>query len=619
MARKTPPDRQRGSGSKSRRAKYVRSRRSLLFEVAWEVCRQVGGIYTVIRSKVPEATKTWKERYCLIGPWDPASSPLEFETGTPEGPIAKAVEALSRRGFEVHYGTWLITGRPQVVLISPASPAVRLDQAKYFLWKHQQIDCGNDVMVSEVVAFAQCVEEFFAELIPHLDDAALPVAHFHEWMAGAAIPALRRRKMPLATVFTTHATLLGRYLASNDGWFYDHVPFVDWLADARRFSIEAKVRLERAAAHDAHVFTTLSEVTDYECEHLLGRKADLLTPNGLNIERFVALHEFQNLHREYRERIRQFVMAHFFPSYRFDLDKTLFFLTSGRYEYRNKGFDLTLEALARLNAQMRVQRVDRTVVFFLITRRPYDHIHPEVLNSRAVMEEMRHTCREIQQAFGEQLFLATTENRDVRPAELLDERWWLRLQRLRHAWRAHRLPLVVTHQLVDNDRDEVLNQLRYLKLINQPDSPVKVVYHPEFVSATDPVFGLEYDQFTRGCHLGVFPSFYEPWGYTPQECAARGVPAITSDVSGFGTYLMNSMSDHASRGLYVVHRRMHTFDVAAEELAGQMMAFLKQDRRQRIDQRNRVERSMEQFDWSRLCSQYNQAHELAIRAVFDVN
>ena len=165
-------------------------------------------------------------------------------------------------------------------------------------------------------------------------------------MGAAAIPEIRRLNLPVATVFTTHATLLGRYLATGDNWFYNHLPNINWHADAKRYNIEARVLLERAAAHGAHVFTTVSSVTAQECEHLLGRRVDAVLPNGLNIERFIARHESENLHKIYKEKIHKFVMGHFFQSYHFDLNRTLYFFTSGRYEYRNKGFDLT-RALAR--------------------------------------------------------------------------------------------------------------------------------------------------------------------------------------------------------------------------------------------------------------------------------
>src|SRR4029079_14699540 len=155
------------------------------------------------------------------------------------------------------------------------------------------------------------------------------------------------------TIFTTHATLLGRYMASNSPVFYDHLPFIRPDEEAAKYQIWPRFAIERAAAHASIVFTTVSEVTAYEAEKLLGRRPDVILPNGLNIQKFAALHEFQNLHRQYKERIHEFVMGHFFPSYTFDLNNTVYFFTSGRYEYRNKGMDLYIEALHSLNERMK--------------------------------------------------------------------------------------------------------------------------------------------------------------------------------------------------------------------------------------------------------------------------
>src|SRR6185369_3039645 len=152
-------------------------------------------------------------------------------------------------------------------------------------------------------------------------------------------------RLPVTTVFTTHATLLGRYLAGDNAHFYQHLSYFDGDKEAAKYQILAKHQIEKAGAHAATVFTTVSEVTKVEATQLLGRQADVILPNGLNIQKFAALHEFQNLHREYKERINEFVMGHFFPSYTFDLDKTLYLFTSGRYEYRNKGLDMFIEAL----------------------------------------------------------------------------------------------------------------------------------------------------------------------------------------------------------------------------------------------------------------------------------
>jgi glycogen(starch) synthase len=585
----------------------------LLFEVAWEVCQQLGGIYTVIRSKVPSMMGRWGDRYCLIGPYDPHASPAEFEDTPPDGPVAKAVAALQAKGIEVHHGRWLITGQPRTILLNPRSVMNRLGEIKYLLWDHHRIGLpGDDGLVNMVVVFGWLVEQFFRELFADAEFKRPVIGHFHEWMAASAIPEIRRANLPMGIVFTTHATQLGRVMAMHDPGFYDHLPSVDWRREAQRFNILPQVEIERAAAHGSHVLTTLSDITAFEVKHLLGKQADLLLPNGLNIERFVAMHEFQNLHRSYKDKISQFVMAHFFPSYTFDLDRTLFFFSAGRYEYRNKGYDLVIEALARLNHRIRAEGLDRTIVFFLVTQRPFRSINAEVLRWQAVMAEMRHTCEQVRDQFGQQLFLATARGESPDFASLVDDTGRLALRRMRLAWKSQRLPPVVTHDIVDEGGDQVLNQIRQCNLWNIASDPVKVVYHPDFITLVNPLFGLDYSQFVRGCHLGIFPSFYEPWGYTPLECAARGIPAITSDLAGFGTYLMQHMPDHTANGLFVLHRRQKNFNQAADELTEMMLAVARLERRERIALRNRVESTSEHFDWDTMGRFYAEAHEMAL-------
>jgi len=583
----------------------------LVVEVAWEVCQQVGGIYTVLRSKAPSAVKRYGHNYCLVGPYNPEITPQEFEETEPTGIFAQVIESLGRMGIEAHYGYWLISGRPQAILLNPTSVFNRLGEIKYYLWEHHHIAMSDDSLLNLVAAFGFAVEHFFRQLTAITAGQPI-VAHFHEWMAGVCIPELRLCKLPVAIVFTTHATLLGRYVANNDPWFYDHVPFVKWEEDAKRYNIESQVSIERAAAHGCHVFTTVSRITAFECEYLLGRKPDLLLPNGLNIERFVAMHEFQNLHRMYKEQINQFVIGHFFPSYTFDLDKTVYFFTSGRFEYINKGFNLTIDSLARLNQRMKDAKSDKTVIFFFVTKRPFKSINADVLRSRAMMQEIQRNCEHIKDQFGARLFINTTMGKNVPYEELIDDYWRLRLRRLMHEWRAKRPPTIVTHDLFNDSTDEILVQLRQRQLFNLPTDPVKVVYHPDFITSTDPLFGMDYDQFVRGCHMGVFPSAYEPWGYTPMECIARGIPAVTSDLAGFGTYVLDNLPDHEERGLSVIKRRSTSYDAAADELANWMFNFLRLERRDRITMRNKVESSCEHFDWSNLEEYYAVAHEIVL-------
>lgn len=595
---------------------------SLLIEVAWEVCNQVGGIYTVIRSKVPATMPAWGGRYCLLGPYFPLMAQGEFESYDDDqlagmnDPYATAVRTLRAQGMDICLGVWLVTGRPRTVLINPFQKYDELATLKSDLWRDHQIPAAdNDDLLHQVIAFGHLATQFIETVARQTVGQWRVIGHFHEWMTGVAIPELRRRQAPVHLLFTTHATLLGRYLAMNDPNFYDNLMLVDWRAQARSFNIEPAVSMERAAAHGSHVFTTVSELTVRECIYLLDRIPDAVLPNGLNIERFVALHEFQNLHKLYKDKIHEFVMAHFFQSYSFDLDQTIYLFTSGRYEYHNKGFDLTLEALARLNYRLQQSGLEGQVVMFFITKRPYTSINPLVLQSRAQLEEVRQTCRAIEEQVGERLFYAAAASQNHRLPDLdsmVDDYWKLRYRRGLQSWKTTALPSVITHNLVNDQDDDILNFVRRANLVNNQHDRVKIVYHPDFVSTTSPLFGMDYGQFVRGCHLGVFPSYYEPWGYTPLECVARGVPAITSDLSGFGDYVQKNVPEHEEKGIFVVRRQERNFDQAAEELTDMLWNFVLLSRRERISQRNRVESSADIFDWKNLRVYYDRAYALAL-------
>src|SRR5690606_30993851 len=220
---------------------------------------------------------------------------------------------------------------------------------------------------------------------------------------------------------------------------------------------------------------------------------------------------FHHLHQQYKQEIHSFAMRHFFPSAAFDLDRTLYLFTSGRYEYRNLGIDRFIEALHRPNQRLRWARaVDGeevpTLVAFIITRAPVRSVNVETLTNQAQLDELRRYCDDLKEQIGRRIFMAAAEGHMVGRGDLIDEEAEIRLKRAINAAR------------------------------------VKVVFPPQFVSATSPLISLEYDQFVRGCHMGIFPSYYEPWGYTPMECVASGVPTVTTDLAGFGSYV-RSMPD----------------------------------------------------------------------------
>ena len=583
-----------------------------LFECAWEVCWQLGGIYTVIRTKVPAMLQRWGERYCLIGPYNPQTAAYEFDEQPAAGIFKDAIDSLAQAGIPAKYGRWLIPGRPQTILIDYRARYSSLDNDKYILWKDHGISTPkDDGEVNEVVAFGFAAAEFFTRLCNVAGDRPL-LAHFHEWMAGVAIPRIAHLRLPIATVFTTHATLLGRYIAGDSPNFYEHLPFINADEQAAKYQIYPKFAIERAATRACTVFTTVSEVTDSEATQLLGRKADAILPNGLNIHRFAAIHDFQNLHSQYKERIHEFVMGHFFPSYTFDLDRTIYLVTSGRYEYRNKGFDLFIEALSRLNDRLKQMPDPPTVVAFIVTRAFSKHINVGVLQRHAMFEDLKNVCGNLEQAMGGRLFRSAAQGRLPRMQDLLNDEELLRLRQSIQAWRTGPPPSIVTHDLVDDAADPVLQHYRHRHLFNSASDPVKVVFHPEFVTATSPLFNLDYQQFVRGCHMGIFPSYYEPWGYTPMECVALGLPAVTTDLSGFGAYVQHHIPNASHNGICVLNRGRKSFDETTNNLVDYLVSFCQMNRRQRVEMRNRVERLSELFDWSALIVHYNEAHDMAL-------
>jgi glycogen(starch) synthase len=595
---------------------------ALLIEIAWEVCNQVGGIYQVVRSKAPLMVNRWHDRYCLIGPYIERKAQLEFEPAPTNEWFARVVAALEREGVIAHHGLWLIPGRPRVLLLEHRRLADGIGGFRQALSTELQTEVrAGESVVDEAILFGEAVRRALSVMTEALGRgrsgvADIPLrrvlAHFHEWQGAVALPFLRRRHPDVATVFTTHATQLGRYIASSEPDFYDKLSRIDADIAAAHYNVSVQHGVERACARDAHVFTTVSQITAEECTALLGRAPDLTTPNGLDVSRFNVGHDFQTFHADFKQRLHTFTMGYFFPYSRFDLDRTLYMFTSGRFEPRNKGFDLCLEAMARLNAQLKLLRLNVTIVFFIIASRPTRSIHPLVLEKRGVLNELRDVCENVLERVGDALFQRAACGDALELDDLVEEYWQLRYRRTQAAFRMNTPPPIVTHILEDDQTDPVLVQLRALKLFNQADDPVKIVYHPEFITPVSPLWGVEYEQFVRGCHLGLFPSAYEPWGYTPLECMALGTPAISSDLAGFGRYVEETLPDHDQWGLWVLQRRGRTFDEAADDLARRVFEYCTLSRRDRVALRNEVEKRSWDFDWSRLGIAYHRAHDLAL-------
>ena len=588
----------------------------LLFEVSWEVCAQSGGIYTVLRSKAPEEAARWGDDYWLIGPYRHNSAVIEFEAEAPTGVVADVIQQLADRGIRVHCGRWLVTGRPHVLLVDVDSALGGIADMKYYLWKDIGIGTpAGDWELDRIIAFGHVVSEFLGRVCEKIGARPM-LGHFHEWQGAVALPLLKKRGVRFPTIFTTHATQVGRSLCAANDNLYDHIGEIDAGAVAWEHGFAHKFQLEQVAAQWSEVFTTVSGITALEAQQFLGRQADVLLPNGLNIDRFAAPYEFQNLHRNNKQLISEFVMGHFFSSYTFDLDRTLYIFTAGRYEYRNKGFDVFIEALHQLNQKLRHNPNGVTVVAFIIAPGRYRGLNVETLNRQAMFHELREACMSFAEDMGDRLFYSVADGRMPSLEELLDESSRVRIKRMSHAWRQRPQPTIVTHDLVDDGNDPVLCHLRARGLFNSKEDSVKVVFHPEFITSTSPILGLEYDQFVRGCNLGVFPSYYEPWGYTPMECVVRGIPAITSDLSGFGAYVMSHFPDHDENGIFVARRRKTGFDRTVNQVADWLYHIATMARRDRIQLRNRVESHADHFGWNNMTRYYRTARQWAFQKFY---
>lgn len=590
------------------------SLRLFTFEVAMEVANKVGGIYTVLRTKAGVTVDELGENYCMIGIANEKFVAMEVEKMEFAQPALRgAVEELRKQHFGVISGRWLIEGYPKVILFELDSAYRELGKWKWEFFGKTKIGIpDHDHESHRSVLFGFLTTALLGLFREKCGEKPVVIAHFHEWLAGVGLIMARARKLDVSTIFTTHATLLGRYLCAANIDFYNNLDKFQVDREAGDRQIYHRYCMERAAAHAAHVFTTVSAITAFEAEHLLKRKPDLILPNGLNVKNTQCMHEFQNLHAVAKEKIHNFVRGHFYGHFDLDLDKTLYLFIAGRYEYSNKGADVFIEALARLNYRMKVSGSNTTFVAFLIFPGATNNFNIESLKGQAVVKQLRDNVNVIKENVAERIFDTCLRGKLPASEELLLRDEVITLKRCMYANQCHTLPPIVTHNVIDDGKDPILNQLRMVQLFNKKEDRVKVIFHPEFLNQTSPLLPMDYDDFVRGCHLGVFPSYYEPWGYTPAECAVKGIPSITTNLSGFGCFMQSHLSDPQAYGIYIMDRRFSSPEDSCNQLVDHLFSFSKMSRRERIIQRNRTERLSELLDWSRLGMYYSNARRLAI-------
>lgn len=583
----------------------------ILFEVSWEVCNKVGGIYTVVKSKV-ECTKNSYKDYFLIGPYSEEKAKIDLDEKDIPNYLKAIFRSLSDEGITCHYGTWNIAGEPTTILIDFVKAIGKKNEIKTKLWDDYKIDSiSSNWEFEEPIIWSWAVSRFLEEFWL-VNKGKKIVAHFHEWLAGSALLQLKKKKIKIATVFTTHATMLGRAIASSGQDLYGTLNSINPTQKAYELGVQDKFLIEKACAKNADVFTTVSEITGIEAEKILERKPEVLVLNGLDIQKFPTMEEVSIKHAVCREKIREFLTFNFFPHYSFDLNHTMFIFIIGRYEFKNKGIDIFIKALANLNERLKKEDSKRNVaVFFWIPQ--------ETMGVKTALLEnknyYRHIKNFIQYNEGEilsHIVYDFVSGKDISKDQLFTKDFLMEIKKDVMHFKRKGNPPMVTHNIIDEDNDPIVANLLRYGLDNKEDDKVKTILYPVYLDGNDGLIDLPYYDAMAGCHLGVFPSYYEPWGYTTLETAALGVPAFTSDLSGFGRFIQNKVNHNMEDGIFVLKRLGKSEEDIINEFAELLYKFCKRDKHDRAQNKINAKQLSGLADWKIFIQNYIKAHNLAL-------
>jgi len=535
-----------------------------LFEVSWEVCNKVGGIYTVIATKALHLESQMGRRHIFIGPdvWMHRSGNPDFL----EDPMlyrSWKAQALTE-GLRFRVGRWNIPGKPVAILVDYKQFLPQADQILGDLWTDFGVDSltGNwDYKESAVfgVLAGRVIESFWNY---NLNGGEKVVAQFHEWQTGAGILHLKKSAIPVATAFTTHATMMGRCLAGNNLPLYNDISTYNGDEMARRFNVTAIYSLEKKSAQNADVFTTVSEITAKECAQFLERPVDVVTPNGFENSFTPASDEdYERLHDAARDRLVQVataMSAEEVPS------NAIFIGIGGRYEYRNKGIDVFIDALDRLN---RSEYSGRSIQAFIMI--PSGHHGPdkEVVAKLAGNGDARYQTQ-------------------------------------------------TTHYLMNAEYDTITRRLREVGLTNSLGDKVKVYFVPSYLNGDDGVFNMRYYDLLCGLDLGLFPSYYEPWGYTPLEALAFRVPTLTTTLAGFGLWVETHYKKKHP-GITVLHRDDTNYDEVVDGTVARIRELASLELEKRNVYRENAREVAQIALWENQIAYYQEAYSLALKKIKD--
>ncbi|MFA8299513.1 MAG: alpha-glucan family phosphorylase [Hyphomicrobiales bacterium] len=531
-----------------------------LFEVSWEICNKVGGIYTVLSTKALSIKEKLGKKYVLIGPdvWKETSQNPDF---IEDNSIFKNWRLLAEdEGLMVRIGRWRIVGEPIVILVDFTSYFAEKDKIFAHFWEKYKLDSISgqwDYIEPGLFGYAaaKVIESFYNYKLTASDKL---IAHFHEWMTGTGILYLKEKVPQAGTVFTTHATVLGRSIAGNMLPLYDRMNSYSPDNSANQFGVTSKYSLEKLSAHHADCFTTVSDITNNECKHFLEKPVDVVTENGFEDDFVPQFDDFDEKRAEARGsllRVARSLLNQDVP------DDSILVINSGRYEFYNKGIDVFIEALGKLNQE---KTCSRNLVAFI-------------------------TVPGHQTGINNDLIKRLNQTDYSKPME----------------------DVFLTHNLFDEDNDPCLKAIKQANLHNSKDDNVKIIFVPAYLNGDDGIFNVDYYDLLIGFDLSVFPSYYEPWGYTPLESIAFNIPTITTTLAGFGMWV-NANYEQKYGAVKVIPRGDADKNLVADEITHCLMDFCKLDPDGVKATRQEAREISELALWDHLIFKYWNAYDIAL-------
>ena len=537
-----------------------------IFESSWEVCNKVGGIYTVLSTRAKTLQEKFEDKLIFIGPdfWKEKESPYFREEPSL---FAEWQWEAKEQGLKVRVGRWTIPGEPIAILVDFTPYFEKKNEIYTWLWENYRVDslhAYGDYDEASMFSYAAglVVESFYHHF---LSSKQKVVYHANEWMCGLGALYIKNKLPQIATVFTTHATSIGRSIAGNQKPLYDYLFAYHGDQMAEELNMQSKHSIEKQTAWHVDCFTTVSDITANECKELLDKPVDVVLPNGFDNSFVPKAASFTKKRKAARQKMLQ--VANALLGENLD-DETIIVSTSGRYEFRNKGIDVFVEAMNRL---LRDRDLKKKVLAFIV-------VPGWVGEPRKDLQER----------------LESGKSYDT-PLEVPQ----------------------VTHWLHNMGHDSVLNMMKYYDMHNRHEDNVKVVFLPDYLDGRDGIMNLTYYDVVLGNDLCIYPSYYEPWGYTPLEAVAFKVPCITTDLAGFGLWA-NKEFGHEGQlqdGVRVIHRTDYNYSEVADYIKDTVAQFSTMSKTEVDACRKAAETLSKKALWKEFIKYYYEAYDIALKKV----